>query len=360
MSAALIDVRASDGAYQVHVGHGLARQLSHELEAARIDGRPTLVSSRRVWSAQGRHVRIGGHRATPLLVPDGERAKQLATVARLYDGLTRAGVDRGSVIVAVGGGVVGDMVGFAAATYLRGVALVHVPTTLMAQVDSAIGGKVGVNTARGKNLVGAFHPPRRVIVDPDLLATLPPREFRAGLYEVIKYGVIASEPLLAQLDAHLDQVLRQRGEVLETVVAECCRIKGAIVTADERESGIRRTLNFGHTIGHALEAVSGYRRLRHGEAVGLGMKAALALGAARGVTPRGTADRVTALIDRLGRLPRIDDLDARAVVNAVSRDKKVVHGRLHFIAATAVGDTTTLTDVSAAELRQAVMALGLR
>ena len=294
-----------------------------------------------------------------MIVPDGERAKTLATVTRIYDALIDAKADRGSVIVAVGGGVIGDMVGFAAATYLRGVALVHVPTTLMAQVDSAIGGKVGVNHARGKNLIGAFHPPRRVIVDPDVLATLSPREFRAGLYEVIKYGVIASEPVLALLERSLDEILTQRGEALADIVAMCCRIKGAIVSADERESGLRRTLNFGHTVGHALEAASGYGHLRHGEAVGLGMKAALSLGVARGVTPSHVAIRVTSLIDRLGRLPSVAQLRVSDVVDAAAHDKKVINGRLHFIAATAAGATTTLTDVAARELRSALRAVGV-
>ncbi len=187
--------------------------------------------------------------------------------------------------MAVGGGVIGDMVGFAAATFLRGVRLVHVPTTVMAQVDSAIGGKVGVNHSAGKNLIGAFHPPALVVADPDALVTLSRREFRAGLYEVLKYGVIADEALLDTIDTALPEILTQEGDALTDVVARCCRIKADIVSADEHEHGLRRTLNFGHTVGHALEATTGYGRLRHGEAVGLGMRAALALGVARGVTP---------------------------------------------------------------------------
>jgi 3-dehydroquinate synthase len=237
---------------------------------------------------------------------------------------------------------------------------VQVPTTLVAQVDSAIGGKVGVNHARGKNLIGAFHPPRLVVVDPEALATLPSREFRAGLYEVVKYGVIASAPLLDVLEGRLDDILTQRGGALAEVVATCCRIKAEIVSADEREGGLRRILNFGHTAGHAFEAVGGYGRLRHGEAVALGMRVALALGTARGVTPAAVSARVTALLDRLGAVPSVASLRRADVLAAIGRDKKVVERRLHFIAATTSGATTTLTDVSARELGDALAVVGIR
>jgi 3-dehydroquinate synthase len=225
MALVSIPVQAHGGDYSVQVEAGARTRLAATLDAAGLPGARVLVTSPRVWAAQGRHIRTAGRGSTRLLVPDGEPAKTLATVGRVYDGLIEARADRGAVVVAVGGGVVGDLVGFAAATYLRGVALVQVPTTLMAQVDSAIGGKVGVNHPRGKNLIGAFHPPRLVLVDPDALATLPRREFRAGLYEVIKYGVIASEPLLDLLERRLDAVLRQEGEALADVVAACFRIK---------------------------------------------------------------------------------------------------------------------------------------
>ncbi len=360
MSLTTIPVHARDGDYVVHVGAGLRRHLALALDDAGLAGRRVAVTSPRVWAAQGRHIRTVGRGSARIVVPDGERAKTIRTVTRVHDGLLDAGADRGAIVVAIGGGVIGDLVGFAAATYLRGVRLVQVPTTLMAQVDSAIGGKVGVNHPRGKNLVGAFHPPRVVIVDPDALATLPAREFRAGLYEVVKYGVIASEPLLDLLDTRLDEVRRQRGDVLEEVVATCCRIKAEIVSADEREGGLRRILNFGHTAGHALEAASGYGRLRHGEAVALGMRVALALGVGRGVTPPGLAARVTTLLDRLGPVPSVATLRRSAVLSAVTRDKKVVNRTLHFIAAGDAGTTTTLTDVSAGELGDALSAIGVR
>lgn len=360
MSSISIPVRARDGDYAIDVARGLRTRLGGALDAAGLDGARIAVTSPRVWAAQGRFLGSLGRGSRRVLVPDGERAKTMRTVARVHDALVAAGADRGAIVVAIGGGVIGDLVGFAAATYLRGVRLVQVPTTLMAQVDSAIGGKVGVNHARGKNLIGAFHAPRVVLVDPDALATLPPREFRAGLYEVVKYGVIASEPLLDLLDRRLDDVRAQRGDALTEVVAACCRIKAEVVSADEREGGLRRILNFGHTAGHALEAVGGYGRLRHGEAVGLGMRVALALGVARGVTTPALADRVYALLDRLGPVPSVAHLSRAAIVAAIGRDKKVVNRTLHFVAATSAGATTTITDVTPRELRDALATIGIR
>ncbi|MGD9905834.1 MAG: 3-dehydroquinate synthase [Vicinamibacterales bacterium] len=359
MSPTVIPVRARDGDYVIEVARGIRTRIGPALDAAGLSGARIAVTSPRVWAAQGRAIRSVGTRSRSVVVDDGERAKTMRTVGRVHDALVDAGADRAAIVVAIGGGVIGDLVGFAAATYLRGVRLVQVPTTLMAQVDSAIGGKVGVNHPRGKNLIGAFHAPRRVLVDPDALTTLPAREFRAGLYEVIKYGVIASAPLLDRLDERLDDLLRQRGDTLADVVATCCRIKAEIVSADERESGLRRVLNFGHTAGHALEAASGYGRLLHGEAVALGMRVALALGVSRGVTPADLASRVGTLLDRLGPVPSVARLPLTTVLAAIGRDKKVVDRTLHFIAATAAGATTTLTDVTSAELRRALATIGV-
>jgi 3-dehydroquinate synthase len=355
MPSATIEIPARSGAYRVVVDPGALDRLPQTLRGAGIARDAVVVSSPRVWAAAG--ARLRG--VTPILVPDGERAKTLATVARVYDALVDRGADRGATVVAIGGGVLGDLVGFAAATYLRGVALVHVPTTVMAQVDSAIGGKVGVNHARGKNLIGAFHAPALVLVDPSALATLPRREFRAGLYEVVKYGLIADAALLDLLERHLPDVLQQRGDALTDIVARCCRIKGDVVAQDEREHGLRRILNFGHTVGHALEAATGYRRLRHGEAVGHGMRAALALGAARGTTPRPLVERVSGLIGRLGPLPPVSDARASSVLEAIGRDKKVVHGRLHFVLIGTRGPVV-VDDVTPRELRAALAAVGIR
>ena len=357
-----IDVQAGGGPYPVVTGHGVSASLSDWLDAAHLTGPVTVVSSPTVWSAQGRRIAraLKGRMAQPILVPDGERSKTMQTVGRIHNALVESHADRSSIIVAVGGGVLGDMAGFAAATYLRGVRVAHVPTTLMAQVDSAVGGKTGVNHPLGKNLIGAFHAPRLVVADPLLLDTLPRRQFRAGLYEVIKYGAIATPSLLERVAHGAGSAFADSPDLLDAVVAESCRIKAAIVSGDERESGPRRVLNFGHTLGHALESATGYRRLLHGEAVGYGMLAAVALGERRGVTPPSTASAVRAAIEHLGPLPSIRELSARDVARGASHDKKVIAGRLHFVAATSLGHTVELTDVTTRELVAALRSLGLQ
>ena len=277
----------------------------------------------------------------------------------MYEWLIQSGADRQSTIVAVGGGVIGDTVGFAAATYLRGVDLVHVPTTLLAQVDSAVGGKVGVNHPLGKNLIGAFHPPVAVIADPRVLDTLPRRELRAGLYEVVKYGMIASRPLFDRLVTDLARIFAREPDVLTEIVATSCRIKADVVAADEREGGHRRVLNFGHSAGHALEAVTRYRRLRHGEAVAYGMLVAATLGVARGLLDAADHTALTDLIGRMGPLPSVADLAAPEVLAAMQRDKKVVGGRLHVVLPNGIGDTVIVDDVTEQETRRALRAIGV-
>lgn len=354
-----IEVPAAAGAYDVVIGPRSLDHLPALLDRLALGPRRFIVSSPRVWALHGDRVRDVSTEAEPILVPDGEKAKTLHTVGRIYEALIRARADRSAVIVAVGGGVVGDMVGFAAASYLRGVRLVHVPTTLLAQVDSAIGGKVGVNHALGKNLIGAFHAPRLVVADPVVLTTLSRREFRAGLYEVVKYGVIASAPLFTRVASSLRALFARDAEIVSEVVAESCRIKAHVVGADEHESGLRRILNFGHTLGHALEAATKYRRLRHGEAVAYGMLAAAALGEAKGVTPTDAGTALRALIAQMGPLPSVTDLPADEVIAAAGRDKKITAGTLHFVAATGIGETTTLTDVTEQDMRGALAAIGI-
>lgn len=282
-----IDVSSARRTYPVFVAHGLVSDIGQWLETAGVGPRRFVVSSPNVWSRHGATVAKTIPKVEPLLIPDGERSKTLHTVSRIYEALIRAGADRQSTLVAVGGGVLGDTAGFAAATYLRGIDLVQVPTTLLAQVDSSVGGKVGVNHPLGKNLIGAFHAPAAVIADPGVLDTLPRRELRAGLYEVVKYGVIASRALFDQLVDRLPDIFRRTPDILTDIVAASCRIKAEVVAADEREGGRRRILNFGHTAGHALEAATQYRRLRHGEAVAYGMLVAAELATARGASRRG-------------------------------------------------------------------------
>jgi len=360
MNPVRIDVTSERSTYPVVIGAGAASSLADLLRAQKIDRR-LVVSSARVWRLHGRRLRhVLDGKDRPALIGDGERAKTLATVTRLYEACLGRDLDRAAAVVAVGGGVVGDVAGFAAASYLRGIRLVQVPTTLLAQVDSAIGGKVGVNLAAGKNLVGAFHSPSLVVCDPEVLSTLPRREFRAGLYEVVKYGVIASRGLFDRVASNLDPIFAQEAAMLTPIVTECCRIKANVVIADEREQGPRRALNFGHTIGHALEALTGYRRFRHGEAIAHGMLGAAHISVARGVMSHDEAGRLTDLIRAMGALPAVKDLRASDALDVIAHDKKVVSGRLHFVLARGLGATEIVSDVHTSELRSAMKSLGMR
>ncbi len=354
-----LEVRAGPATYPVEIGSDIASRLGALIDALGAPRRRFIVSNGTVWKLHG-DILGALTQEEPILLSDGERFKNLPSVIRIYDALVRANADRATAIIAIGGGVVGDIAGFAAATYLRGVPVVQVPTTLLAQVDSAIGGKVGVNLAAGKNLVGAYHQPAAVFIDPGFLSTLPRREFRAGLYEVVKYGVIASRPLFERLQSQMTALFARDPAALMPIITECCRIKGSVVEIDEREAGPRRALNFGHTLGHALEAVTKYRRFRHGEAVGYGMLGAASLAVARGVFPAADRDALAALITQMGPLPSVTDLPAAQVVEAIARDKKVVAGTLHFVLPTQIGATTTVTDVTIDELEAAARGIGLK
>jgi 3-dehydroquinate synthase len=360
METTLLTVRAGTRSYEVQIAHGAARRLDDVFDEAGLPTRRFVISSPQVWRLYGDTIGSGLTAEDPILLPDGERFKTLPTVTRAYEALIRAEADRGSAIVAVGGGVVGDMAGFVAATYLRGLPLAHVPSTLLAQVDSCIGGKVGVNHTMGKNLIGAFHAPVSVVIDPALLGTLPRREFRAGLYEVVKYGAIADPELFARLEHELASVFSRDPVTLLPVIAASCRIKAAIVEADEREHDVRRLLNFGHTAGHAIEAVTKYRRFRHGEAIAYGMLAAAALGVARGVTEPEAYERLQKLIVQMGPLPPVADLIAEHTLQAARRDKKVINRRLKFVALTSIGAAIVLDDVTEDELRASLHVIGLR
>ena len=355
-----IDIHSATRTYPVFVAHGLVNELGRWLSAASVGKQRLLVSSPTVWKQHGETLTTALPGVEHLLVPDGERSKTLRNVGRVYESLIRVGADRQSTIIAVGGGVIGDMVGFAAATYLRGVDLVHVPTTLLAQVDSAVGGKVGVNHPLGKNLIGAFYPPVAVIADPRLLDSLPTRELRAGLFEVVKYGVIASRPLFERLVTDLPRILAREPDLMVEIISTSCRIKASVVAADEREAGRRRVLNFGHTAGHALEAVTHYRRFRHGEAVAYGMLVAAQIGVSRDLLDPDAYLALTDLIDRIGPLPPVADLSMSEVLAAMRRDKKVVSGRLHVVLPNGIGDTVIADDVSEQDTRRALGTIGLR
>jgi 3-dehydroquinate synthase len=356
-----IDVSSERAKYAVLIGTDLSKSLPRLLDEHDISRQRLVVSCGPVWRRHSRRfAKLVPPRGRVALISDGEQAKTLRTVAGLYDQCQKRGLDRSAAVIAVGGGVVGDVAGFAAATYLRGVALVQIPTTLLAQVDSSVGGKVGVNLPTGKNLVGSFHAPRLVVCDTSVLSTLPPREFRAGLYEVVKYGVIAARPLFDQVQNRLSDILDHDSKLLTSIVAACCRIKADVVMTDERESGLRRILNFGHTVGHALEALTRYRRFRHGEAIGYGMLAAARISAMRGLMSSDDEGRLAQLIHDMGPLPKLGDLRANDALDVIARDKKVVNGRLHFVLAKGIGATEIVANVTAAELRTAMSALGMK
>ncbi|MBI3046953.1 MAG: 3-dehydroquinate synthase [Acidobacteria bacterium] len=317
-----IDVKVGSRISPIWIGDGVSERAAALLDAQRVGSRRFVVSNPVVWRFHGGAITRALGRTEPILVPDGERYKTLQSVSRIYEALIRAGADRGSAIVALGGGVIGDTAGFAAATFLRGIGLAHVPTTLLAQVDSAIGGKVGVNHPLGKNLIGAFYQPAAVLIDPLLLRTLPRREFRSGLYEVVKYGMIASRDLFDRVARDTKAIFDRDPAVLLPAIIESCRIKAEIVSKDERESGLRRTLNYGHSVGHALETVTRYRRFRHGEAIAFGMLAAADLAVARGALAERERQALARLITQLGPLPPIGDLSIREMMEVMCRSAK--------------------------------------
>jgi 3-dehydroquinate synthase len=341
MKTKTIRVRSAAGEYAVLCGAGILRDASEEIAKLGEFSSVHVLTAPKVWRAAGKAVKPVIPRDASQnvhLFDDGETKKNMRTVELLCRKLTRAGADRKSLIVAVGGGVVGDVAGFAAASYLRGVALVHVPTTLVAQVDSSIGGKTGVNLPEGKNLVGAFYAPRLVVIDADLLKTLPERQFRSGVAEVIKYGVIADAELFAYLEQNMERVLRKDADALGHIIPRCVEIKADVVSRDECESGLREILNFGHTFGHALESVTKYRRYLHGEAVAWGMIAAALLGHELGITGADDVSRVASLIRRIGKIPDWPRVAPKILITAMFSDKKTRAGKLRFVLSSRIGE----------------------
>jgi 3-dehydroquinate synthase len=288
-----------------------------------------------------------------LFLEPGEEYKTLASVEKLLRQMAQAGGDRGSLLIAFGGGIVGDVGGFLAAIYMRGIPYIQVPTTLLAQVDSSVGGKTGVNLPEGKNLVGSFHHPLAVFADIGVLGTLPERELKAGLMESVKAGIIRDRALVRFMEEHVDEVLGRDARALEKVIATSIRMKAGVVGKDEREGGLRMILNLGHTVGHALEQATGYKTLLHGEAIGWGMVAALYLARKRGTISSGQFERLEGLIHLYGPLPPLK-LRAARIVAATGGDKKNLGGVRRFVLPVGIGDAGVVEDVTAAELEAAV------
>jgi 3-dehydroquinate synthase len=335
-----IQVKSSAGPYDFVCARGVVANAARWVKRLGDATGTFVLSSPRVWRYWGKTLAAklpGGRR--PILFDDSEQLKRLATVEAIARLLVRSGADRHAILIAVGGGVVGDVAGFAAASYLRGVRLVHIPTTVVAQVDSSIGGKTGVNLPEGKNLIGAFYPPKLILADPNFVQTLPHREFRSGIYEVVKYGVIADPELFQFLEEHMPAVLRRDAAALSWIIPRCARIKAEVVNKDEREGGLRQILNFGHTIGHGLEAVTNYRRFLHGEAIGWGMIAATLLSVAMQMLGEKDAVRIIKLVASIGPLPSLGNVRAAELRPILAGDKKARGGRVLWVLPRRIGKT---------------------
>ena len=339
-------VRVELGArsYPIYIGAGIIEKIGPRLREHGAASRLAVVTNPTVAELYADRVCRSLEEAgfTPVLIeiPDGEEHKNLASLASIYDRLIGAKLDRGATLVALGGGVVGDIGGLAAATFLRGVSLVQVPTTLVAQVDASVGGKTAINHQAGKNLIGAFYQPRMVLADVEVLGSLPQRELVSGLAEVIKYAIILDADFFDFLETALPRALDADPEVLRRIVAVCCRLKAAVVGEDETESGYRAVLNLGHTVGHAIEVLTDYNRYLHGEAVAVGMVFAALLSEARGYCDPATGDRIRRLVERAGlplEVPR--DIDAEALAGAIGVDKKTRDGAVKFVCVEAIGRT---------------------
>ena len=356
-----IRLATASAAYDILVGQNLLASLHPRLQklAGGAPYRPFLITSPDIWKLWSARVRDSFPEAahpTVLFLPPGEKQKRLSQIESLAEQLAHHGADRNSLLIAFGGGVLGDMTGFLAAMYMRGIPYIQVPTTFLAQVDSSVGGKTGVNLVAGKNLLGAFHHPRLVIADIDVLSTLSPRELRAGLQESVKASIIRDAKLFRALEQTNAEELSSDPSAIARVIAASIQVKAAIVETDEKESGVRMLLNFGHTVGHAIEAATGYQRLLHGEAVAWGSIAALHLALSRKTIDASTFARMANLILAYGPLPRFR-ASADELVRLTAGDKKARSGRRAFILPTAVGHAEVIHDVSDEELLDATQAM---
>ncbi|MBW4556311.1 MAG: 3-dehydroquinate synthase [Trichormus sp. ATA11-4-KO1] len=362
----VINVNLPQQSYEIAIAPANLDQLGQRMASLQLGKKVLVVSNPTIFKHYGERaitslssanasLTSAGFAVASYNLPPGERYKTLNSIQKLYDVALANRLERSSTMVALGGGVIGDMTGFAAATWLRGINVVQVPTTLLAMVDSAIGGKTGVNHPHGKNLIGAFHQPRLVLIDPEVLKTLPTREFRSGMAEVIKYGVIWDAELFAQMEAskNLHQLRYIKPELIDSILTRSCQAKADVVSKDEKEAGLRAILNYGHTIGHAVESLTGYRLLTHGEAVAIGMVAAGQIAVEMGMWTKEDTERQNALIHKAGlptRLP--ENVDIEAIIDALQLDKKVKAGKVRFVLPTQIGVVTVTDEVPSDIIRQ--------
>jgi 3-dehydroquinate synthase len=351
-----IRVETPSARYEVHAGSGLIESLAPRIEKAlrKLPRRVFVITSPQIWALwSNSFLNSFAEEPIVLFLPPGEEHKTLRSAESLLRQMIKAGGDRGSLVIAFGGGIVGDVGGFVASIFMRGIPYVQVPTTFLAQVDSSVGGKTGVNLPEGKNLVGAFHHPRAVFADIGVLGTLSDRELKAGLMESIKSGIIRDRALVRFMEERADQILARDPKALERVIADSIRMKADVVNKDERESGLRMILNLGHTVGHALEQATGYKVLLHGEAVGWGMVAALAIARRRTTISAAQQQRLEQLIYRYGPLPSLDVRPAKVMAATVG-DKKNVGGVRRFVLPLGIGDAGIVEDVTVPEIQAAV------
>lgn len=341
-SPVTLEVGLGERSYRISIGRGTLAGLGQACSALGIGMKIAIITNPTIagyyLDTARTSLESAGFSVDTLLIPDGEQFKNLDTVAGVYDGLVDAGIHRSGTVLALGGGVVGDLAGFAAATFLRGIDFIQVPTTLLSQVDSSVGGKTGVNLPKGKNLVGSFHQPKFVLIDVQTLATLPEREFLGGLAEVLKYGVVLDAPLFSYIELHSDAILARDPAKLEYLISRCCSLKADVVAKDERETGLRAVLNYGHTIGHAVESLSGYGTFTHGEAVAIGMAAAAHFSESRGLADSGDTERIVRLLKALGLPVVAPHFPSDDYLSALTRDKKARDGGITFICNKGIGD----------------------
>lgn len=356
-----ITVKLPQDAYEIAIAPNSLGQLGEQMQQLKIGKKVVVVSNPEIFGHYGQiclqSLEAAGFETSSHLISAGEESKHLQSIQHLYDTALENHLERSSTLVALGGGVIGDMTGFAAATWLRGINFVQVPTSLLAIVDASVGGKTGVNHPRGKNLIGAFYQPKLVAIDPTLLKTLPPREFRAGMAEVIKYGIIWDQDLFTKLEHHprLDCLENVGEQLLETIITRSCQAKADVVSQDEKESGIRAILNYGHTIGHAVESLTNYQQFVHGEAVAIGMVAAGKIAVKMGLWTAEAAQRQDALIAKTGLPTAIpQEISLAEILSSIQSDKKVKAGKVRFILPTAIGQVIISDRVTPEIVQQAL------
>ncbi len=349
------EVKTAQRAYPCVVERGVVGRVRQWIP--RGTGKVFVITTEQVWRQHGKRLepKLAPNEFHVLMLAEGESQKRFTWVESLAEQMVQEGADRKSLVIGFGGGIVADVSGFLASIFMRGIPTIQIPTTLMAQVDAAVGGKTGVNLTSGKNLLGTYHHPLAVLTDPDVLSTLPNREYRAGLFEIIKCAIICDPSLFDILEKQADEVLAMRPALVDQIIAAAVRIKAEVVSSDERENNMRRILNFGHTVGHAMEAETEYVRFVHGEAVGWGMLAATRLAELLEILPASEAERIRRLICRYGPLPSAKDLDPDHLVTRLSSDKKTVQGKVHFVLPLYIGEVKVYAGDNLPLVRRAIV-----